>query len=120
MNFPTTAQSNNHRNHCPGEDKSGAGVRASWDDVNMNNLIDDGEGLYWSWNSTGHTTVWCRYSLKVSARTIFTIFDNMVDPIRGSYLDNTNIYQVMHWVMNGYLPYNIHLPFINIIVEMNK
>lgn len=91
---------------------SGTGVRASWDDQNMNDLIDTGEDMYWSWNTTGHTNSLVPLFAKGVGANYFNIYTKGVDPVRGNYLDNTDIYQVMYLAMNGRLPFYQLLPFL--------
>ncbi|MBN1536923.1 MAG: alkaline phosphatase [Anaerolineales bacterium] len=90
---------------------SGTGLRASWDDANLNDLIDDGENVYWAWNTTGHTNSLVPLYAKGFGAAYFNIFNTMGDPERGRYLDNTHIYQVMRWAMEGYMPFYSYLPF---------
>jgi len=91
---------------------NGSGLRASWDDPNANDLIDEGEVIYWAWNTTGHTNSLVPFYAKGVGCDYFQIFTTHEDLYRGSYLDNTNIYQVMHWVLDGFLPYRLFLPLI--------
>jgi alkaline phosphatase len=89
---------------------SGTGVRASWNDSNSNNLIDAGETTYWAWNTTGHTNSLVPLYAKGVGANYFRLFSTSEDPTRGKFLDNTQIFQVMHWAMDGYLPFSIYLP----------
>ncbi len=90
---------------------SGTDVRASWDDGNSNDLIDTGESVYWAWNTTGHTNSLVPLYAKGVGANYFTLFTTKEDPSRGKFLDNTQIFQVMHWAMDGYLPFTSYLPF---------
>lgn len=96
---------------------SGAGVRASWDDSNSNNLIDSGETVNWSWNTTGHSNSLVPLYAKGIGAHYFDIFNTMEDPVRNQYLDNTHIFQVMHWAMDGYLPYSLYLPYQTVDIQ---
>ncbi len=96
---------------------SGTGVRASWNDGNDNDLIDTGESVYWAWNTTGHTNSLVPLYAKGAGANYFNLFNTNEDPVRGFYLDNTKIYQVMHWAMEGYLPFSIYLPFQRLDIQ---
>jgi len=96
---------------------SGTSVRASWDDSNTNNLIDTGEAVYWAWNTTGHTNSLVPLFAKGVGANYFNIFNTMEDPVRDQYIDNTNIFQVMHWAMAGYLPYSLYLPYQTVDIQ---
>jgi alkaline phosphatase len=89
--------------------------RASWEDDNDDNLIDNGETVYWAWNSGGHTNSLVNLFTKGLGETEFFKYTQGWDPIRGSYLNNTDVYQVMHSVISGFTPITINtiaLPLI--------
>ena len=93
----------------------GAG-RASWDDQNGDGRIDPGERVFWAWNSTGHTNSLAPlYAYGVGADR-FGDFLAGVDPRRGSYLDNTALFQVVDRVTFNALPasvrYSLRLPYL--------
>ena len=82
--------------------------RASWDDANANNEIDDGEQVYWAWNSGSHSnSLIPLYARGVGVEQL-THFATLDDPIRGAYLDNTDVFRVAHAV----LQHEIYLPMI--------
>lgn len=70
-------------------------LRASWEDENNNGEIDSNETVYWAWNSPNHTNslVPIYYYGSVSISYISLIDGH--DPVRGDYIDNTDIYKLM-------------------------
>jgi alkaline phosphatase len=73
----------------------GSGLRASWQDDNQNDLIDPGESVYWAWNSKTHTNSLIRLFAKGSGADLFLSYLTGDDPVRGAYLDNTDVFKVM-------------------------
>ena len=71
------------------------GKRASWDDVNSDSVIDPGETVYWSWNTSGHTNslIPCFFKGLGSETLEDAAIRN--DPVRGEYMDNTEIFRAM-------------------------
>ena len=91
------------------------GRRASWVDNNSDNLIDDGEPVYWAWNSSNHTNSLVRLFTKGLGETEFFRYAQNWDPVRGLYLDNTDIYKVVHTVLSEFTPlviYTYSLPVV--------
>ena len=84
------------------------GPVASWDDVNDNNEIEIGESVYWAWNSTGHTNSLVPIFVRGAGSERLDQFIRGVDPIRGFYLDNTDVFGLMRSAL-GYTEY---LPII--------
>lgn len=75
------------------------GHRASWEDANANSAIDAGESVYWAWNSGSHTnTLIPLYAQGVGAG-LFAAYATATDPVRGPYLDNTDVWRVMDAVL---------------------
>jgi alkaline phosphatase len=72
------------------------GLRASWQDTDQDNLIDSNEEVYWAWNSTGHTNSLVPLFVKGVGAELFDSYNTWIDPVRGTYLDNTDIYQVAY------------------------
>lgn len=70
-------------------------LRASWDDENGNMEIDPSEAIHWAWNSTDHTN--SLVPLYVQGRTpiAISLLVKGDDPIRGEYIDNTDIYRLL-------------------------
>lgn len=85
------------------------GRRASWDDTNANDEIDDGEPVYWAWNSGGHSnSLIPLYAHGVGAE-LLAYFADDYDPIRGTYLDNTEVF----WVVDAVLRFQVFLPLVH-------
>ena len=72
-----------------------SGRRASWQDGNGNNLIDVGETVYWAWNSDSHTNTLVPLYAKGVGADQFAAYAVGVDPVRGAYLDNTDVFKVL-------------------------
>ena len=75
------------------------GRRASWEDVDDNDSIDDGERVYWSWNSSGHTNSLAPLFARGAGAKLFNSYATENDPVRGAYLDNTDVFEVMQAVL---------------------
>ncbi len=71
------------------------GLQASWNDQNNNALIDEGEMVYWAWNSSSHTNSLIPIYVNGSGAELFTYYISGEDPVRGSYLDNTDLFKVL-------------------------
>ncbi|GAB4477197.1 MAG: alkaline phosphatase [Anaerolineales bacterium] len=84
-------------------------LRASWEDENGNNEIDSGENVYWAWNSNGHTNSLVPIYLKGAIKLDYSALIRGVDPIRGAYIDNTDIYKILKAVIANL----IYLPLVN-------
>jgi len=89
------------------------GRRASWEDADNDGVIDVGEAVYWAWNSAGHTNSLVPiYAHGLGAGWLDTYAVD-TDPVRGAYLDNTDLYSVMAAVLtHGSLDYHLYLPLI--------
>jgi len=83
---------------------AGSSQRASWEDVDLDRVIDAGEQVYWSWNSSGHTNSLVPLFARGNGANLFNSYANGSDPVRGAYLDNTNIFDVMNTVINASEP----------------
>ena len=76
-------------------------LRASWVDTNKNETIDPGETVYWAWNSAGHANSLIPvYAKGVASNEVATRATGK-DPVRGRYLDNTELYHIMRKVIGG-------------------
>jgi alkaline phosphatase len=75
----------------------GTGYRASWQDTNINNRIDALETVFWSWNTTHHTNSLVPLFAKGAGAELFAVKTDLAnpDPVRGAYLDNTDVFSVM-------------------------
>ncbi len=82
----------------------GNGSRASWDDTNSNNKIDPGETTYWVWNGGGHTNTLVPLYAKGPGADQFATHATGVDTVRGSYLDNGDVFTVMDCVLQNMPP----------------
>jgi alkaline phosphatase len=70
-------------------------VTASWDDSNSNSMIEPGEAVHWAWNTGGHSNCLIPCFFKGVGSDGFARFATGLDPRRGSYIDNTDVYKVM-------------------------
>ena len=86
------------------------GRRASWQDTNNNNEIDEGETVYWAWNSGGHSNSLIPLYARGVGATQIAHYANGHDPVRGAYLDNTDVFRLFNHVLNE--PYTLYLPII--------
>lgn len=89
----------------------GSALRASWDDSNGNAIIDPGESIYWAWNRSGHTNSLIPLFAKGSGVELFDYYLSQSDPVRGSYLDNTDIFKVVDAV-TVHSPAGIHMVYL--------
>jgi alkaline phosphatase len=73
------------------------GRRASWQDTNLNNLVDTQETVYWAWNTGGHSNSLVPLFAKGAGVELFSSQTDPADPdpVRGAYLDNTDVFSVM-------------------------
>jgi alkaline phosphatase len=84
--------------------------RASWDDENQNGQIDAGESVYWAWNTGGHSNSLVPLFAKGVGAELFAGFATGSDPVRGAYLDNTHVFDVMDCVVGDVAPPPINPP----------
>lgn len=82
--------------------------RASWNDENNNDKIDAGEPVYWAWNSPGHTNNLVPLFIKGKRSQSLDQFIRGKDPVRGNYIDNTDVFLIMR----SALGYNQYCPII--------
>jgi len=82
--------------------------RASWEDKNLNNEIDADETVYWAWNSGGHTNSLVPLYVKGVRSEQLDQFNRGYDPVRGNYIDNTDIF----FLMKSALGYTQYFPII--------
>lgn len=73
---------------------SGLGTRASWDDVDKDDVIDAGETVHWVWQSTGHTNQLIPLYLRGKSSDGFRGKTSM-DVVRGQYVDNVDLHGLM-------------------------
>ena len=78
------------------------GFRASWNDLNSNSRIDTGEPVNWSWNSSGHTNSLIPLYVKGAGAGLFANYATNYDPVRGYYIDNTNVFNVTNSVLSDF------------------
>lgn len=82
------------------KEMEGSCCRASWEDGNENNMIDNGETVYWAWNTSGHTnSLVPLYAIGLGSG-LFATFAINIDPVRGPYIDNTDVHKVMDAVIS--------------------
>jgi len=78
-----------------------SGRRASWvDDSPPNDTIDPGETVYWTWNSGGHSNTLIPFYARGVASAVFTQLAISIDPVRGPYIDNTDVFAVADQVVD--------------------
>ncbi|MBI5665467.1 MAG: alkaline phosphatase [Nitrospirae bacterium] len=89
------------------------GRRASWNDLDCDNLIDTGETVYWAWNSGGHSNslipLYCR---GVGCNLFSNYYETTQDLKRGYYLDNRHVWSAMNTVL-------IDVPLLSAPTVMN-
>jgi alkaline phosphatase len=86
---------------------SGSSLRASWEDIDNDLVIDPGETVYWAWNSRDHTNSLIPLYAQGAGAELLDGYQVNDDPVRGAYLDNTRLYAVMALAISGnyiYLP----------------
>ncbi|MDD5467072.1 MAG: alkaline phosphatase [Anaerolineales bacterium] len=86
-----------------------SGLRTSWED-DGDGKIETGEAVYWAWNSAQHTNSLVRLFAKGLGAETLTQIVRGTDPVRGSYLDNTDLFPVMRQAL-GYT-HAVWLPVI--------
>lgn len=76
----------------PDKDDPNDSIKPVW-----NPLINNGKGKFpgYEWNSTGHTNSLIPVYAKGAGCDLFKIYANEFDPVRGAYIDNTEIAKVM-------------------------
>ena len=72
------------------------GLRASWVDSDNDNVIDPSELVYWAWNSGGHTNTLIPLYARGAGAELFQDYAVGYDSVRGPYLDNTDVFSLMH------------------------
>jgi len=77
-----------------------SGYRASWEDINGDSEIGDDETVYWAWNSKFHTNNLIPLYTKGFQSELFASYAINKDPVRGSYIDNTDVHHVMDTVIS--------------------
>lgn len=70
-------------------------LRMSWDDRDHDLELDFGEEVYWSWNTSGHSNSLIPCFFKGLDADRLRARATAVDPVRGNYCDNTDLYRVM-------------------------
>ena len=77
------------------------GRRASWVDTDNDGVIDAGETVHWAWNSSGHSNSLIPLYARGAGAELFPGHATSNDPVRGAYLDNTDVFSVMDTVAGG-------------------
>lgn len=80
---------------------AGTELRASWDDQNHNDKIDPGERVFWSWNSTGHSNSLVPLYGRGAGSASLGFPTSGRDPVRGPYIQNTDIFRVAKSMLAG-------------------
>lgn len=83
---------------------AGSSRRASWEDLDGDSVIDPGEPVYWAWNSGGHTNMLIPLYAQGAGSEFFAVYATASDPVRGPFLDNTDVFKVMDAVTLNPLP----------------
>jgi hypothetical protein len=78
------------------------GFRASWDDWHNSGYIDPDETVNWSWNYSSHTNSLIPFYVKGAGAGLFAAYAVNNDPVRGYYIDNTNVFNVMNSVLSDF------------------
>jgi alkaline phosphatase len=86
---------------------AGTNRRASWDDLNNNNVIDPGETVYWAWNSGGHSNILVPLYARGTGAGQIAAYTTSSDLVRGAFLDNTDVFRVID---NAFRTYRIFIP----------
>ena len=90
-----------------------AGRRASWEDGNGNDEIDAGEAVYWAWNSGSHSNSLIPLYAQGAGAELLVSHVAGTDSVRGDYVDNTAVFQVMDAVLpqsKQFLPIILNAP----------
>lgn len=69
--------------------------RVSWEDADADGELDEGEEVYWAWNSGDHTNQLVPLYARGNRAEAFHGFIVAEDPVRGEYIDNTAIFFAM-------------------------
>ncbi len=80
------------------------GRRASWDDLDNDSVIDAGEVVYWAWNTGSHSNSLIPLYTRGVGSNLFANYSTNNDTVRGTYLDNTNVFNVMNTVFDNLIP----------------
>ena len=76
-------------------------IRASWDDADNDNVLDSGESMNWMWNTTGHSNSLVPLWAKGPGADRFANGIVGTDPVRGDYIENTELFHVADYVFGG-------------------
>jgi len=57
--------------------------------------MDDEETVYWAWNSGGHTNSLIPLFAEGAGADLLVAYATGSDPVRGAYIDNTDVFKVM-------------------------
>lgn len=76
---------------------TGPGSDPTWEPI-VNNGAGNLPGM--EWHSTGHTNSLMVLSAKGDAAKLFREYVDEKDPVRGPYVDNTSVADVVFWTMN--------------------
>ncbi|MBI5055578.1 MAG: alkaline phosphatase [Nitrospirae bacterium] len=71
------------------------GRRASWEDTDGDSVIDAGETVYWYWHSGDHTNSLIPLYTRGAGSDLFAVYETGNDTVRGAYLDETAVFNVM-------------------------
>ncbi|MBI5665336.1 MAG: alkaline phosphatase, partial [Nitrospirae bacterium] len=72
------------------------GLRASWEDMDGDSLVDAGETVYWYWNSGDHTTSLIPLYARGTGSELIAQYETSTDSVRGPYIDDTQVFTVMN------------------------
>lgn len=76
------------------------GRRASWDDIDADGYIDDGETVYWAWNSGGHSNSLIPLYVRGAKAELFNNVIAGYDLLyQSNYIDNSDVFTVMYDVL---------------------
>ena len=74
---------------------AGSGITASWMDTHNVGVIDSDESVYWAWNIQGHTNSLIPLYAKGIGAEFFDFYLSGSDPVRGQYVNNTDVFYVL-------------------------
>ena len=81
--------------------QTGSNRRASWEDLDRDGVIDPGETVYWAWNTGGHANTLIPLFAQGRGSDRLVARAQLVDPVRGAYLDNTDLAAVLRELLRA-------------------
>lgn len=72
-----------------------SGLRASWEDLDSDGEIDANEQVYWAWHTPAHSNSLIPLFAHGRGADAFASKHVGTDPVRGPWIDNTAVYEVL-------------------------